>query len=406
MPPTGRGGAAAGQFEPATATLRAARHYELVARERLSNAEGVLLGEPDAPGAAYGILRPRPGSTVPPRTATPDVALLFLTLAQPGPLPAYARAGMGRAAGDTVCRLVLDGILELEHRGEWVSGGPAAALLAGPALRGTAGQAGGRGRIGTLSVAALRYGQELAGLPEALLAQRLYSYGRRPLSPELRRRMPDRPAVATALGLTEGAAAHRVLGATWCEVTQRGGGPVYWRHWRARRPAGDARGRRANYKLYVSPGIEALPTAIEIVAELFAAAPSATAFKIGADLDGICRPDKFVAYFDRLDELQSVAAELTERLTGLAAHGVPFTAAVTDDGMLSWGADPPAGTAQQRPSWRSWVTQRLAAELRRGHEHEHHDCTLEPWRIALERVRIAGIDTDTWIPAAQFPGRN
>lgn len=380
-----------GAVEPAAATLRAGRAYELVARERLSRAECALLGEPDAPGAIYGILRPRPGSAVEPRTASPDIALLFLTLAEPGPLPAYARAGMGRSAGDTVCRLVLDGILELEHRGEWISGGPAAALLAGR------GQAGGRGRIGALSVAALRYGQELADLPDALLAQRLYSYGRRPLCPELRRSMPNRQAMATAMGLADGGTAHRTLATTWREVAQRTGGPVYWRHWCPRRPVGDARGRQANYKLYVSPGVEALRTSIEIVADLFAATPTATAFKIGADLDGICRPDKFVVYFDRLDELQSVAAELSERLAGHPAHGVPFTAAVTDDGMLSWGADPPAGTAGARSSWRSWVTNRLAEELRRG--REENGAALEPWRFALERVRLAGIDTDTWIPA-------
>ena len=332
--------------------------------------------------SAYGMLRPRSGVSAEPMTVSPETALLFLTLAEPGPLPAYARSAMGDAAAETVARLVLDGVLEYRHDGRWVSAGAAAELL------GTRTPQAGRGRIGELSVAAVRYGQELTDLPEDRLASRLYAYGRRPVSPELRRRMPDRAAVASNLGLAPGGAARRTLETAWRELPPRPGTPVYWSHWRPRRPAGDHRARAANYKLYLSPSMAALPSVLAVAADVLRSTTAATAFKIGCDLPGLCRPDKIVIYFDHLDDLRAAADRLSDRLGGQAAHGVPFTAAVTDDGMVSWGADPPDGG-----SWRWWVARRLAEFMTSARDSG------EPWRFALERLRVSGIDTDTWVPA-------
>ena len=154
------------------------------------------------------------------------------------------------------------------------------------------------------------------------------------------------------------------------------------------------------YKLYVSPAIDALPAALGAVADSLARAPGVSAFKVGADLSGICRPDKLVVYFDRLDDLQRAAAQLESLLKGCPAHGVPFTAPVTADGLLSWGADPPAASAVESEaltSWRMWVTERLAEYLVVAREGSAG--TLEPWQFALERLRLSGIDTDTWAPA-------
>ena len=372
--------------------LRAGRALELVPLERITPAERASLGEDIASGL-YGILRPRPGERLEPRVVSPDTALLFLTLAEPGPLPAYARAALGETAADTVARLVMDGVLEFEHRGEWVSAGSAAALLAGR------GPKGGRGRIGELSLAAVRYGQELGDLPEDLLALRLYAYGRRPVSPELRRKLPDETAVSEALGLANDGPARRALDDGWREVPAQAGSPAYWRSWRPRRPVRDTRGRPASYKLYISPSVGALPSALAIAAEVLAAGTPAIAFKTGKDLPGICRPDKFVVYFDRLDDLQAAAEKFRDRLAGHPAHGVPFTAAITDDGLLSWGADPPAYGGSPSSSWRLWVARRLAEHLTSARRSRG---SLEPWLFALERLRVGGVDVDTWIPTGDI----
>ena len=378
--------------------FRASPHYELVLLDRLAPEERAALGELESWSDTYGLLRPRPESGLELRPASMEVALLFLTLEQPQPLPAYVRAQLGDDLDRSIGRLVLDGVLEIEHEGGYVCGAKAGELVL------SSHSEGGRGRIGEVSVAALRYAQELADLPASLLALRLYFYGRQPVSPELRRRLPDDSAVASYLGIAPGGTARASLDAGWRAVSSIADEPRYWRTWR-RRSVGHATDGACvtPCKLYVSPAIDALEGALGAVADSLARAPGVSAFKVGADVGGICRPDKLVVYFDRLDDLQQGAAQLGDRLEGCPAHGVPFTAPVTADGLLSWGADPPvpSGASREAPtSWRMWVTERLAEYLVVAREGSAG--TLEPWQFALERLRLSGIDTDTWAPASEM----
>ncbi|TCC52114.1 hypothetical protein E0H73_39940 [Kribbella pittospori] len=308
--------------------------------------------------------------------------MLFLTLAEAGPLPEYARASLGREVSGTVARLVLDGVLEFEHKGEWRHGGAAAALLAPhePLI--------GRGRIGALSLTALQYGQQLGIASEDVLVHRLYGFGRRPIGPELRRLMPDTAAVSDAIGLGVAGRVTRALAAAWAELPASKDGR-HWRHWRPR-AVGRRRPSRANVKLYLSPTVEALGDTLWVLSELLGSAPSATAFKVGVGLGGICRPDKVVVYFDGLDALHATAQDLSVRLRGVPAQGVPFTAAVTEDGLLSWAVDP-EGT-----SWRYWLAGRLAEHLVQGRLESNGP---PPWRYALQRLRFDGVDTVGWARA-------
>jgi hypothetical protein len=379
----------------AARTFRANPDYELILLDRLEPGEraALALGDLESRKDTYGVLRPRHGSGLEPRSASMDVALLFLTLERPQPLPGYARAGLGDDLDRSIGRLVLDGVLEIEDEGSYVCGARAGEIV----LSGRS--EGGRGRIGELSVAALRYAQELTDLPAPLLALRLYFYGRRPVSPELRRRLPDDPAVTSHLGIDAGGTARAALDAGWRAVPSADE-PRYWRTWRRRSVGRGADGAWITpYKLYVSPAVDALAPALAAVADALAHGPGVSAFKVGADLPGICRPDKLVVYFNRLDDLQQGAAELERRLAGCPAHGVPFTAPATADGLLSWGADPPAPTGvdgEALTSWRMWVTERLAEYLVAARDGGAD--ALEPWRFALERLRLSGIDTDTWAP--------
>ena len=67
------------------------------------------------------------------------------------------------------------------------------------------------------------------------------------------------------------------------------------------------------------------------------------------------------------------------------------------------GLDPPDDANGDRPqtgeSWRLRVT-RLAAELLVDARSTGSE-TREPWQRALDRLRLAGIDPDTWVPSAQ-----
>ena len=90
-------------------------------------------------------------------------------------------------------------------------------------------------------------------------------------------------------------------------------------------------------------------------------------FKIGDDAGGLLRPDKMVAYFGAREELDDVGAALRARLAGCPAHGVPFTAGLGDDGLLSWGLDPPESERALswlgRESWRLWLAAKLGAAI-------------------------------------------
>jgi hypothetical protein len=93
-----------------------------------------------------------------------------------------------------------------------------------------------------------------------------------------------------------------------------------------------------------------------------------------------------------------IAAELERSLGGYPGQGVPFTCGIDADGMLSWGSDPPrsasfAGWAQAE-SWRSCIADRLAVGLLQG---KSQSCA-EPWRFALKKLALEGIDTGRWAP--------
>jgi hypothetical protein len=376
--------------------FRANARYTLVLLDRLEPAERQLVSGFQPDGDLYGILRPQPGSGLELRSASSEIALLFLTLAEPGPLPSYLFARLGDELEQTIARLVLDAVLEIERQGNFVSGARAGAFLVSGRSQ------GGHDRIGELSRAALRYGQDLAGLPESLLALRLYCYGRRPVSVALRHRLVNEVAVAAHLGLGPRGSARNALATGWYELPPARGERRYWRRWHTRPASGRAtKPAGANYKLYVSPTLEGLEVAVGAVASSLAMAPGVSAFKVGADVYGVSRPDKLVVYFDQLDDLHAGAAMLRKRLRGCPAHGVPFTAAITPDGLLSWGADPPAGASTNgdgATSWRMWVTERLAEYLTVA---ARSDCgQLEPWQLALERLQLSGVDTDTWVPVS------
>jgi hypothetical protein len=145
--------------------------------------------------------------------------------------------------------------------------------------------------------------------------------------------------------------------------------------------------------------VSGVPAALRAVADTLAGTRGVIGFKIGRDLRGLHRPDKLVAYFTEVDALQTTAARLKSALQGTPAHGVPFTAEVTCDGLLSWGVDP---SNEQRTlidpferSWRGWITNRLAEYLVAIKARSSRD---EAWHFALERLRLDGVDIDTWVP--------
>jgi hypothetical protein len=390
-----------------TASLRANPLYDLVLYDRLSAPERTALAELAKDPGFYGVLRHRDAAAGAFKSVDRDTALLFLTLREPGALPSYVRAQLGQAAARTVARLVADGVLEVESGGAYLSG--AAALARLPMSGGKPAPGERSGRIGALSTAALRYGQALALSDPALLTWRLYSYNRQPLTPRWQRLVPDAAAMARHLGIGAGGAHRKLLDSAWLPAAMTG-----WMAWYARPRAGGAgesAGRRPGgptWKLYVSPRAEALAGSFGAVLEALTAA-RALQFKVGSDASGLLRSDKIVAYFPSYELLAAAADSVLARLDGTPAQGVPFTAEIGGGGLLSWGVDPPDAERSVlgggRESWRVWVSHRLAWALTAARNASRGTPEalvepIEPWRFALERVRLEGVDTETWTPSA------
>jgi hypothetical protein len=380
------------------AQFRAQPAYHLTLFDRLPAEQQEALKDLTKDPDFYGVLLPRESSNANMKSVCRDTALLFMTLDQPGPLPAYVRTSLGEKCNQAVAELVLDGVLEIAHEGGFVCGPAAYDLIYGESPRAEA-----KGTLEQLAQAALEYAQALDIEDSVKLSARLYFYNRWPLSRRWRNRLPDKEAVADFLGIGSGGTNRRLLERRW-KMVQLPPGFDGWFMFASRAdqaPKGEARRR---FKLYVSPQPEFVREAFDAVTQVLMACP-AHHFKAGNDASGLLRPDKIVIYFQDFEALQQAAKEIRARLAGCQAQGVPFTAAIdTNDGLVSWGIDPPTEKAalpwQERESWRLWVTNRLATALLAARGTQATG--LEPWRYALERLRLDKIDTATWTPLASF----
>ena len=373
--------------------FRANPAFELVLFDRLAPQERETLAELRKDPDFYGILRPRESSiSLGVKSVDRETALLFLTLREPGPLPSYMRTMLGDGTLRVVARLVADAILEIEEEGSFLSGAAALALFG----ERRPGSNGAGGRLAEISLAALRYAQDLAEDDPLTLSFRLYGYNRRPLTPAWKRLLPKGENVLAWLGVGPGGPRRSLLDRNW---ERTGGSAEWWLSWRSRQDS-DLSGGGATWKLYISPMPEALPESFGDILEALAAAKAAQ-FKIGADALGILRADKIVSYFPSFERLAAAAEALEARLSGIPAQGVPFTSEIGGNGLLSWGVDPPREetTFGGGESWRLWLTHRLSRALLSARSVSSSEPS-EPWRFALERVRLEGVDTDTWTPGA------
>jgi hypothetical protein len=324
---------------------------------------------------AAGVLVAGPGSPLPDKVVGPGGAALFTRLQRPGRAPDVPA---GLLAG-----LVLDGVLEVRT---------ADGFRSGPALHefllDVPEWPADDSRLSRLSLAALAYGARLRLTAAAGLTIRLYGFGRVPLSGRWTRAYPGRDSVLDLLrpsGLTR----------HWT-----GRASPDWLWWR--RGAADQQQpyQQLPYKLYVSPHVDELASVLPTAAAALTAA-GATLFKVGAEAAGLLRPDKFVIYLRDAGELRHVAAELARSLAGARPHGVPFSAELAGDGLLSWGGDPPrdAGPAGAEPeSWRLSVCRRLAEHLVAADAAGL--AAPGPSRYALARLAMDGVRMPAFAPAA------
>jgi hypothetical protein len=369
------------------AVLRASPRLRLIPYDQLDERDRRALGSLTEDREFFGLLVPAPGSALPIKSVSRDAALLFLTLREPARVPSLLASLFGAAAHERVCELVLDGVFELEHDGRYWSGAAALPLLGGAG----AGPVRPSHRAARLTDDALEHVAALEGLNAGELAGRLYAFNRAPLTvPRLRRFADDERTIAWLTVGAHGAAtdAGRRLSARWTrEVTQEA-----WLLWRTADEA-----PRHDFKLYVSPIVDQLPAAFRIAVDAFAAT-GCTRFKLGRGAPGLCRPDKLVAYYATLEQLQEAAERILASAAGLPAQGVPFTAAIDPEGLVSWGMDPPQLSQvlawQQHQSWRQWLCERAAVFIIAARESGGSSVP----EVVRRRAALEGVDPATWSP--------
>ncbi len=376
------------------ANFRASSRYRLIPMARLPRRLLDELGEASANPDLYGVLVPRGSATAGYRTVTPTAARLLKALANPGPIPELILAQLGLRRNEAISKLVLDGALELCVNGGYRSGPDALKHVVEMASRSR-----GEGRCGRLSVEALRYGQHLDISSPRELSRRLYRYNAIAVSPRLTRTLPDADSLRSSIQ-------NRLLtcatgnGGSWI-ASPAEGDESPWLRWVCKpcAPTAQPPADGYRYKLYISPMPKQLLEVFCRVAELLPGSP-AVAMKIGLPAHGLLRPDKMVVYFDDPEDMRCTAEKLGNTLRGFPAHGVPFTADMGTGGIVSWGVDPPSDMQtvgwKGAESWRLWLTNRLADWMVQAAQSGSR--AVQPWRFALERLRLEGVDPHSFAP--------
>lgn len=325
------------------------------------------------------------------------IAEVFTDLAEPGPLPARLREHP--QCRSLTAALVLDEVLEIACGAAFVCGPEACPVVCTEMPDPNPGS-----ELGRLSLEAVRYGERVAIDDAARLAARLYFYNRIPMTPHWARTFASADAVASYLHLRTDLHVTTVLEHHWA-MTADDQPAEGWFTWRSRGVANDTRQHAGFLKLYVSPTCDRLRGTFRAAVEALTDC-GALAFKVGNDAYQLLRPDKFVAYFADFDQLAVAATRILHALEDCPAHGVPFTGDLGGGGLLSWGTDPAAGQPgvpwEDRGSWRTWVAGHLAAALVAARRRQE----IEPWRFALARLAVAGVDPDTWTPIGAAGNRS
>jgi len=383
--------------------FRSNPRYELMEWNRLSQSEQQALTGLSKNEEAFGLFVPvheDPQLTY--KVAYKEVALLYYTLLHQQVLPAYTRLEEKEEMNESIARLVLEGVLEMEWQEEFVSGAAAHQAIYEVHQPPECKRSPDRdaSRISDLSLQALEYAILLEELDTRSIASRLYNYNTLPDVAERMSAFRTLTGLEDFLGIAPGAPYEWQLNRHWQKHTASA--ESKWISWSRKGVQQDRKESDLTYKLYISPNWEALPKTLVLSIKALSSS-AAFSFKIGNDPHGLLRSDKMVVYFQRYEDLLQTAAALEPALDGVEAQGVPFTAQLDKKGLLSWGVDPPGADVLENfegGSWRARLTDKLAAAITNAKAAGLQRQDILPY--ALHKIGLEGLDTGTWTPGRQI----
>ena len=375
------------------AMFRANPSYRLVQLDQLDSSDLRSALEHGLDATAYGVFLPADGSMLRVRSACAESALLVLSLQSPARIPGYLRKQDRTGWVGEVKKLVLDEILQVQMGDGYLSG---SAIMADGVPLGRDAKREDEGLLAFLSNLALLYAERLDIFDPTILSGRLYCFNRRPFCIQSHSGLVDRNQITSFLRLPE-LETELSLGRYWGERSQSQEFSGWLNFVPKTAPKRTKSDRQWTCKLYISAVWSHLPEALFRFLSTAASRKCATGFKVPCDVFGLLRPDNFVVYLKSKDALHELADELAPALRDIPVQGVPFSSPLTQDGLLSWGADPPKGSDYSliAESWRLWLTNQLASNLVRAKAGGE---TASPRALALERLRLEGVDVDSWTP--------
>ena len=379
-----------------SALVRSNPDYRFVPFSGLAAAELESLGELPSDQNLAGVLFYHGTGGLGAKAVDADTVTLFTQCTTSQPVAALLRQLPPAKRDHIIAGLILDAVLEVG-----VGDGFVSSAAAYTALIACEDSTTDFASLERLSLAAIKHCQNLTMLPATDLAAKLYFYNRHPATRQWRELWPDPQAVLNSLRASSGEPLHRHLGEHYHCPSPTIVSPG-WLVWIGRRWKRTSSDNAPIFKLYLSPAPQHFQLVFGEATSLLSSS-GCGCFKIGMNAYNLLRPDKFVLYFDQMANLLAYSTRLEKRLTGVSAHGVPFSAQLDGQGCLSWGVDPPH---QKTPpwisdeSWRIWICNRLAVGLKSAAGCA--TASVPPWRFALTKLWFAGIDTRDWTPRA-FP---
>jgi len=377
--------------------FRACNLYILKEWSQLDDRQKESLAGMQDESEVYGVFEPVTTSKgLAPKVAYQKVALLYFHLQQNNKLPHYLIFSGDQKINETIAGLLLDGIIEIEWQGEFVSGpGALAAIYNEDAV----GEAQLSNHLSRLSYKAIYYAWMLNDADERSVAGSLYAFNTTPWDSSMKMRFYDKHNVKDFLFSCTNGDVLNTLNEKWhATVTEK----KVWLSWSRQGTENFENVESPRiYKLYISPLIHDVPGVLARCVPVINSS-DAVSFKIGNTLQELLRPDKMVVYFYSKESLFKTAAVLRELLGVDNAQGVPFSSQLDDRGLLSWAEEPADEGLHSfaSHSWRTMICDKLAAILVQAKENKLS------WSRAIAYIEATmqakGLDIRNWEPTYQF----